>query len=364
LVGHDIYAPFVCTDQQRADINRANIKVCQQLVTESQPDAMFIWNLFFLDRSFIASLAGNRQRKPLLMLTDNWLIVMLNPEFMSKFFRDHIFDNIPFRAASSASATPSAILAKGRQYLRRLVNAHRAPAPLPFRAIYGSKFVQDLYAASGIRFSDNRVVHNGIRQPPRPPQTFADRSTLLAEGELRLLFVGRLVDLKGVHTAIEALELISEMAPSLLVRLTIVGDMRDRAYVERLRAQIAQSRCAGQIELREPVPESELFGLFHHHDIYLFPSLYEPFSLTLIQALAAGIPTVASDAGGNVEIVRDKETGILFKKGDALDLAQAVRRLVNDEALRGRLAESARECAKLFTLERMVSGIEEYIVYK
>ena len=67
-----------------------------------------------------------------------------------------------------------------------------------------------------------------------------------------------------------------------------------------------------------PYPDS-LPELFEEHDIYVFPSLYEPFSLTLIHALACGIPTAASRVGGNVEIVRDGVSGVLFKKGDPAD---------------------------------------------
>lgn len=362
LASHDIYAPFICTDQQRADINRVNIETSQKVIARFRPDAMFIWNLFFLDKSFIVSLTGHARREPLLMLTDNWLIVMLNPEFMSKFFRDHVFGKVPISAIGRTNEVPLSTLSKARRYLRSFVDPPRAPAPLPFRAIYGSRFMRDLYAAADISFTDFRVVHNGVRQPSRPTEAFRDRSALVKEGELRLLFVGRLVDLKGVHTAVEAMPLIAEMEPGHRVSLTIVGDMRDKAYVERLKQLIARSPCTVQTELREAVPENELFELFQAHDIYLFPSLYEPFSLTLIHALAAGIPTAASNTGGNVEIISNCENGILFQKDDAHDLARAVQQLVNNNELRSRVAEHAREAAKSFTLDRMVSQIERLLL--
>jgi len=356
LAGSDIYAPFVCSDEQRADINRANIEAGQTVIAECRPDAIFIWNLFFLDKSFIGSLSGQTTREPLLMLTDNWLIVMLNPEFMSKFFRDHVFSD---GGTSGTDKRRVPVLAKARQYLRRLVDVTAAPAPLPFRAVFGSKFMRDLYAESGLRFTDSRVVHNGVHQPARRPEAFRDRSILADHNELRLIFAGRLVDLKGVHTAVEAMDFITRMdLGGRFVRLTIVGDRADTAYVERLRQLIAQSSCAPQIELRDPVTESELFELFQAHDLYLFPSLYEPFSLTLIHALAAGIPTVATNIGGNLEIVRDRESGLLFQKGDPCDLARAVQQLAIDKALRLRVAENARRAAKSFTFEKMVTQME------
>ena len=109
--------------------------------------------------------------------------------------------------------------------------------------------------------------------------------------------------MKGVHTILEALPEIIRGLPKTEVRLTVLGDCRDRQYVERLEGMIQRLDLGGKVEFLPPIPESDLFGLFQDNDIFLFPSLYEPFSLTLIHAMASGIPTVASDVGGNKEIV-------------------------------------------------------------
>ena len=98
-----------------------------------------------------------------------------------------------------------------------------------------------------------------------------------------------------------------------------------------------------------------LFALFDQPDICLSPSLYEPFSLTLILALACGIPTAASRAGGNVEIVRDRQTGVLFERGNPADLARAVRALASDPDLRRLIASTGREFAGGSTFEAMVA---------
>ena len=210
-------------------------------------------------------------------------------------------------------------------------------------AVFGAGFVRDMYADAGVSFERSRVVHNGVRQEERPDAAFRDRARLVRDGELRLLFAGRLVDLKGAHDAVAAMPLIHpEEAGVRDVRLTLLGDARDAAYAERLRREVAASGCADRIETRPPVAEDALFDLFQQHDIYVFPSLYEPFSLTLIHALACGIPTVASRAGGNVEIVRDGESGVLFEKGDPASLARAVLSLARDPALRDRFGRAGR----------------------
>ena len=115
------------------------------------------------------------------------------------------------------------------------------------------------------------------------------------------------------------------------------------------------------MEFADAVGEDDLFSLFQEHDIYIFPSLYEPFSLTLIHALAAGIPTVASDAGGNVEIVLHGRTGVLFPKGDPAALSRAVEALLRDGKLRQSVSAAARRAARKFTFVRMVEEMERYL---
>ena len=112
------------------------------------------------------------------------------------------------------------------------------------------------------------------------------------------------------------------------------------------------------VRRREPVGVDELFALFQDHDIYLFPSLYEPFALTLIHALHAGVPTVASAVGGNTEIVHNRETGMLFRNNDAHDLARAVLALHREPLLRQRVARQARLVSSRFTFAHMVENID------
>ena len=84
--------------------------------------------------------------------------------------------------------------------------------------------------------------------------------------------------------------------------------------------------------------------------------------MRLIHALSFGIPTIASDiSGGDVEIVRDRESGLLFKKGNSADLAAVVRFLATDGALRARLADGGRCSAARFTFEQMIAAMEDFL---
>jgi glycogen(starch) synthase len=354
LTGPDIYTPFSGTPDERAAINARNQETLSRVLAEEQPDVVFAWNMFFLDASLLDALEHSGIRT-VVMLTDNWLLVMRNPLFVHNFFQDVVFGNQPAPRPPASPPSPA--------FLRR-IKAFFAPTTTKkgLEAIFGSAFMRDYYAAGGLSFARHKVIHNGVRQGQYAGAPPPDRRALIAPGTLRLLFAGRLVDLKGAHTAVAALPLLTPSALGVTrVTLTLLGDAQDKAYMTQLATSIAESGRAADIDMRASVPEGDLPALFNEYDIYLFPSLYEPFSLTLIHALALGIPTIASDAGGNVEIVRDGESGALFRKGDPRSLADAITGLANDGAMRARIAEGgAREAAR-FKFERMVSDMAAFL---
>lgn len=366
LVGSEIYVPFSGDAAERDVVNRANLQALAETIAEAQPDLLFAWNLFFLDRSFLAALSACI-RPVTVMLTDNWLLSMERPDYLTQFFADHVFGDAPFPPAPPAPTPAMGVWGRLRTLLRPKA-APQVPAPVsatlpplrfPFAAVFGAGFVRDLYANAGVSFGRSRVVHNGVHQQQQPAVAFRDRAHLVQDGELRLLFAGRLVDLKGAHDAVAAMPLIAvDNAGVSRIRLTLLGDARDTAYLERLHRDIAANECADRIEIRPPVAENDLFDLFQDHDIYLFPSLYEPFSLTLIHALACGVPTVTSRAGGNTEIIADGTSGLLFNKSDPADFARAVTQLALDPALRVRVSAGGRAAAARFTFDAMVDGME------
>jgi glycosyltransferase involved in cell wall biosynthesis len=346
-----IYQPFAGDAATREAVNGRNVAAVRRVVEASAPDVIFAWNLFFLDRSVLTELTGTG-RRVVVMLTDNWLLAALDAPLVSQFFQDHVFGGLTF---------PPAHLRGWRRLLGRWSRPSTPRFSLPCDAVFGARFMRDFYEAGGVAFRGSRVIHNGVRLQDFPTVRFADRSRTQDERELRLLFAGRVVDLKGVHTAIEALAHLPVESGRPRATLTIVGDRQDRAYDARLQELIGRLGCSDRVTFLPPVSEGELFDLFQGFDAYLFPSLYEPFSLTLIHALAAGIPTVAAMAGGNGEIVSHGRSGLLFRKGDPLDLARAVTRLRDRPRLRQRLSLGARRVARHFTFDRMADGMERYL---
>lgn len=344
----DIYKPFNCTPEERSAINDHNDKVFKSTVEQFDHHVLFVWNLFFYAPSLLETIKQTR-RPTFYLLTDNWLAAFLNPDFVQNYMTIRVLSHVPQYQLLYGS-------------IKRWFQ-HRGEAGffMPGCAIFASRFMREFYSEANFKFKGDTIIYHGVNLPVHHKERFAIRKKFVTDGELRLLFAGRIVELKGVHTVIQSLPLILKMLPDLKVTLTIVGDDREQTYLERLHNQIEKLQLSSIIEFIKPVTEDNLFDLFQQYDIYLFPSLYEPFSLTLIHALNAGIPTIASDAGGNPEIVRNNYTGLLFPKENAKKLAEAVLCLTKNHALRQTISDNAQQLSQEYRFKRMLTEIEHYL---
>ena len=170
------------------------------------------------------------------------------------------------------------------------------------------------------------VIHNGI-------DSSRARAAEAHPGPLRLVTVGRLQAPKDAVTLVRALALVQGPRFDAIV----VGDGPDRPAVEdevRSRGLEPTVELAGE---REDVPE-----ILAGADVFVLSSLSEGLPLSILEAMAAGLPVVASSVGGIPEVVIDGETGLLVPPGDPQSLAAAIERLLADPALRRRLGEAGR----------------------
>ncbi len=167
-----------------------------------------------------------------------------------------------------------------------------------------------------------------------------DLSLIPAKGDYRLgdppslLFVGRLAPQKNLEVLLEAVALLDRP-----VRLDLAGEGPLRLSLEALaRVRGVDARFLGV------VPVESLYGRYASYDAFVFPTLYEGFPKSLAEALAAGLPVVASDVEGNADLVTHETTGLLVAP-TAEGVATALRRLLADGALRERLGRAARGAA-------------------
>jgi len=109
-----------------------------------------------------------------------------------------------------------------------------------------------------------------------------------------------------------------------------------------------------------PGERDDIRRILPHLDVFVQCSEFEGFSNSLMEAMQNGLPVVATNVGGNPEMVTDSETGLLIPWADVESLKQAILRLVMDEKLRTRLGATARSVMlKRFSVERMVDETEE-----
>jgi len=150
-----------------------------------------------------------------------------------------------------------------------------------------------------------------------------------------VLFVGRLVEEKGVHVLLDAMKLLEEQDVRLHARIvgsSSFGKSVETEYVKHLKAS-----APATVEFLPYRSGAALGDLFREADIFCSPSTWEePFGLVNVEALASGLPIVSTHSGGVREILA-AGGGIMVKRGSVVELASALRRLAEDPALRTRL---------------------------
>ncbi|MDQ4104385.1 MAG: glycosyltransferase family 4 protein, partial [Actinomycetota bacterium] len=164
-----------------------------------------------------------------------------------------------------------------------------------------------------------------------------------------LLCVGNWVERKGL------LELLAAVAalPSDAATLHLAGrDDVDRRYATRVHARLAHPDLAGRVVVHGPLDRAQVSALYHSADVFVLPSVREPYGTAYGEAMAAGLPVVGWRAGNLQHMATHGREGLVLPPEDVPELTAALRRLADDEPYRRRLGEAAqRRAAALPTWE-------------
>jgi len=219
---------------------------------------------------------------------------------------------------------------------------------------YMRDHVADVY---GLEESRITVIPNGIDPSELVPVADLDelRARYAAPEERLVLLVGRLVYEKGFQLALEALPGLIERVGN--VRFIIAGSGTHEA---ELREQATQLGLDEHGTFLGWIGDDVLHSLYRIADLTVVPSIYEPFGLVALEAMASGCPCLVSDTGGLREVVPNESVGLRFRSRDPRSLGVMAERLLTDADLRDRMVAEASEHVLTFDwadVARQVEGV-------
>ncbi len=210
--------------------------------------------------------------------------------------------------------------------------------------------IAELLVEGGVRREKVRLIHSGI--DPAPFQ--ARQAEAPGRAPLRVGTVAVLEERKGHLFLLEAAALLKRQGHRLKYRCAGEGSQRQRLEQMALSLGLAEDvEFAGFV--------GDIPGFLSSIEIFVLPSLYEGLGVSVLEAMAAGLPVVAAKVGGLPEIVEDGVTGLLVPPGDPQAVARAVATLVCRPAMAREMGARGRErVLRHFTMEQMAARNEDY----
>lgn len=323
-------APPVMSRPVRMRIGRINETIARDWMKRLHPDLVFVWSQLRITLG--PSRAASRMGLPTVFTFNDehpLIFVPRPPTWRPRRLAGALLDATLFRELFLEHLDLSHVTCISRRLLDRLV-------------------------AGGLPVGHGRVIHQSIALddfPPRPdPGSIQDPP--------RLLFVGQILPYKGVHVLVEAVGRL--VASGREVRLTLIGS-GEPGYEQRLREE---ARPLGdRVTFLGRVDRAQLPALYRAHDLFIFPSTsVEGFGLTFLEAMASGVPVVATDSGGHGEVIRDGINALVFPEENSEALAATMARMLDHDDLRRDLARRAmEEVRRRFRFDRYLDEIEDFL---
>ncbi len=278
---------------------------------------------------------------------------------LRRFLSEHRFDVVHFHTSRAHSMAPFAAGLAGTRVVTRRMDY--VPSRLSASCLYNrsveavaaiSEEVANALRAGGVSSKLITIIPSGVDcrrfAPPTPEQRTAAREALgLAADQVAVAAVGGLELRKGHRYLLEAIAQLRGPRPNIRCFIAGDGSQRDALAEQARRMGLENSlRMLGGI--------GDPRTLFWAIDIYVQPSVKEGLGVALLEAMACGLPPVASRAGGMVEVIEDRRSGLLVEAADSSALAQAISELIDSPAARSSIGAAARErVVRNFSMETM-----------
>jgi glycosyltransferase involved in cell wall biosynthesis len=197
--------------------------------------------------------------------------------------------------------------------------------------------IRDVFEVSSTKLE---VIANGVSVSRLTDGNFdrqAFRREYAGDREKIVLYVGRLVAEKGIYVVLDAIPKTLEVVPE--AKFIAVGS---GPALEDARSRAGQEAWTEHMLFTGFVTDEVRNRLYQVADVAIFPSMYEPFGIVALEAMALGVPVVSSNAGGLVEVVDPEETGVVVEAGSADSLAWGIAHVIEQPALSICRAERAQ----------------------
>ena len=232
------------------------------------------------------------------------------------------------------------LTAKGRALERMAGRLTDAVVPVSLDAAEVARTVE------GVPPSRIHVIHNGIDLTGMAPRT-------PPPGAWRAVHVARLNEVKDQATLLKASRLVLDLNPTFV--LDLVGDGEMRAELELLAEDLGMSHAVNFHGFHDNVER-----FLRQANVFVLSSVSEGIAITLLEAMAAGLPVVATDVGGNREVVIPGETGLLVPPSDPIALAQAMIELLSNPERSMRMGAAGLDrVGREFSLDSTLRGYED-----
>jgi len=201
--------------------------------------------------------------------------------------------------------------------------------------------------------ADKRKI---ILSPNGAPEKFFKTRTKKIRNKT-ILFLGRIEPRKQVHILIEAFAEIAKKYPK--AKLRIVGPIENiRGYEETLRNLIKNKNLQNSVSLEAPIYDlDKKIELINNSQLFVLPSTWEGFPLSLVEAMSLGKCIVGSDCDGNKEVIKDGKTGFLFKIGNTKQLTNKIDYCFSHDTTR--IEKNARKLAENFRWKKIALNVEK-----
>jgi glycosyltransferase involved in cell wall biosynthesis len=194
-----------------------------------------------------------------------------------------------------------------------------------------------------------KVISMGI-----PYEEFKRVKPNFSKETFTAVFVGRLSEMKGTEYLIRAIGELKKQGEK--IRCKIIGDGPKREYLENL---VKDLNIEDRIQFTGFIPHSELTEELNGTSVFVGPSITtstgykEGFGLVFVEAMAAGLPVIASRSGGITDTVKHKETGLLVEEKDYKQIAEYIKEIRDNESLRNELIKGGKQTAKQYSWQNI-----------